>query len=121
MSDKKAKEVKAQVVGAEDKPGAMAIVSLIAGILSILCHCVPIAGAFLGFILSVTAIVLGILEFNRIKKGISSEKGRGMAITGIILGGVGILVGIFWLIVVSIIGITGAFGSAFGDIFSEYW
>ncbi len=117
MNDKKAEEVKAEVVGAEDKPGVMAIVSLIAGVLSILCHCVPVAGAFLGFILSVVAIVLGILELNRIKKGISSEKGRGMAIAGIILGGIGIVIGIFWILVISIIGITGAFG----DLFNEYW
>ena len=78
MNNKKAEEVKAEVVGAE---------------------------------------VLGILEFNRIKKGIASEKGRGMSIAGIILGGVGILFGIFWIIVISIIGVSGAFG----NLINNYW
>jgi len=76
-----------------------------------------VAGAFFGFILSVAAIVLGILEFNRIKKGIASEKGRGMSIAGIILGAAGILVGILWIVIISIIGVSGAFG----NLINEYW
>jgi hypothetical protein len=102
-------EVKAEVVGAEDKAGPMAIVALICGILSVLCHCVPVAGSFIGFILSVAAIVLGILELNRIKKGQASTKGRGMSIAGIILGAVGIVVGIIWIIVISVASFTGIF------------
>ena len=117
MNDKKkSEEVKAEVVGSEEKAGVMAIIALIAGILSVLCHCVPIAGSSIGFLLSVAAIVLGIIEFNKIKKGESSEKGRGMSIAGIILGGVGIVFGIIWLIVV----ILGAFGGALGGLFDYY-
>ena len=98
------------IVAGDDKPGIIAILSLIFGILSILNQCVPIVGAFLGFILSIAAIVLGILEFSRIKKGIACEKGRGMSIAGIILGTFGILIGIFWIIALSIMWIAGAFG-----------
>ena len=46
MNDK-AEEVKAEVVGSEERPGPMAIVALICGILSMLCCWVP----FFGFIL----------------------------------------------------------------------
>ena len=115
MNDK-TEEVKAEVVGAEERPGPMAIVALICGILSVLCHCVPVAGSFIGFVLSVAAIVLGILEIRKIGKGESSEKGKGMAIAGIILGAVGIVFGIIWAIIIAV----GAFAGAFGDWFSYY-
>ena len=113
---KKSGGVKAEVVGSEEKAGVMAIIALIAGILSVLCHCVPVAGSAIGFLLSVAAIVLGIIEFNKIKKGESSAKGRGMSIAGIILGGVGIVFGIIWLIVV----VLGALGGFFGGLFDYY-
>lgn len=113
---KKAEEVKAKVVGPEEKPAVIAIIALIAGILSVLCHCVPIAGSAIGFLLSVAAVVLGIIEFNKIKKGESSTKGRGMCIAGIILGGVGIVFGIILLMIV----ILGTFGGMLGGIFDYY-
>jgi hypothetical protein len=115
MNDK-AEEVKAEVVGSEDRPGPMAIIALICGILSVLCHCVPVAGSFIGFVLSVAAIVLGIIEIKKIGRGDSSAKGKGMAIAGIILGAVGIVFGIIWIIVIAV----GAFAGAFGDWFSYY-
>ncbi len=114
--EKKAEEVKAEVVGSDEKPAVLAIIALIAGILSVLCHCVPFAGSAIGFLLSVAAIVLGIIEFNKIKKGESSAKGRGMCIAGIVLGGVGIVVGIIWLIII----VLGAFGGMMGGLFDYY-
>jgi uncharacterized membrane protein HdeD (DUF308 family) len=115
MNDK-AEEVKAEVVGSEERPGPMAIIALICGILSVLCHCVPVAGSFIGFVLSVAAIVLGIIEIKKIGKGESSAKGRGMALAGIILGAVGIVFGIIWVIILAV----GAFAGTFGDWFSYY-
>jgi hypothetical protein len=115
MNDK-TEEVKAEVVGSEERPGPMAIVSLICGILSVICHCVPIAGSIIGFILSVAAIVLGIIEIKRIGRGESSEKGKGMCIAGIILGAVGIIVGIIWIVIISV----GIFAGVFGDWISYY-
>lgn len=111
MGIKKVKEAKVISAGGNDKPGTMAVLSLISGILSILGSCIPIVGAFLGFILSMAAIVLGIIELKRIKKDDSGEKGRGMSIAGIILGGLGILIGLFWLITLTIIWIAGGFGN----------
>ena len=112
----KAEEVKAEVVGSEDRPGPMAIISLVCGILSLLCHCVPVAGSFIGFALSVAAIVLGIIEVRSIGKGESSSKGRGMAIAGIILGAVGIVFGIILAVIVAV----GVFAGAFGEWFNYY-
>ena len=116
MNDK-AEEVKAEVVGSEDRPGPMAIVALICGILSVLCHCIPIAGMFIGFILSIAAIVLGIIESKKIGKGESDAKGKGMATAGIILGAVGILFGIIWAILLAV----GVFAGAFGELFNSYY
>jgi len=116
MNDK-AEEVKAEVVGSEERPGPMAIIALVCGILSVLCHCVPIAGSFIGFVLSVAAIVLGIIEIKKIGRGESSAKGRGMSIAGIILGAVGIVFGIIWAIIIAV----GAFAGAFGEWFNYYY
>ena len=109
MNDK-AEEVKAEVVDSEERPGPMAIVALICGILSVICHCVPIAGSFIGFFLSVAAIVLGIIETKRIGRGEGSVKGKGMALAGIILGAVGIVFGILWIVIISIASFAGVFG-----------
>ena len=62
------------------------------------------------------AIVLGIIEVKKIGRGQSSPKGRGMAIAGIILGAVGIVFGIIWMIVIAV----GAFAGVFGEWFSYY-
>ena len=110
--NKKAEEVKAEVVGSEERPGPMAIAALIYGILSMLCCWVPV----LGFILSVAAIVLGIIEIKKIGRGESSSKGKAMVIAGIILGGVGILAGIVTFIILPIVGASLGF---FTDIFNS--
>ena len=108
MNDK-TEEVKAEVVGSEERPGPMAIVALICGIISVLCHCVPIAGSFIGFFLSVAAIVLGIIEIKRIGRGEGSAKGKGMSMAGIILGAVGIVFGIILIIIISVASFSGIF------------
>lgn len=109
MNDK-AEEVKAEVVGSEERPGPMAIGALICGILSLLCSWVPVVG----FVLSVAAIVLGIIEVKRIGRGEGSAKGKGMALAGIILGAVGIVFGIIWIAVVGILSFAGIFSDWFG-------
>ena len=116
MNDK-VEEVKAEVVGSEERPGPMAIVALVCGILSVLCHCVPVAGMFIGFILSVAAIVLGIIETKKIGRGESNAKGKGMATAGIILGAVGIVFGIIWAVILAV----GVFAGAFGEMFNSYY
>jgi preprotein translocase subunit SecY len=63
----------------------MAIASLVLGIVSLPCACF-----FAGFLLSVPAIIFGIL-------GINSSK-RGVAVAGIICGVAGLLVTIFMIV-----------------------
>jgi hypothetical protein len=113
MNDK-AEEVKAEVVGSEERPGPMAIIALICGILSLLCCAVP----GLGFILSIAALVLGIIEIKRIERNESSANGKGMAIAGIILGAAGLVFGIIlWAILVPL----GIFTGTFFDNMSGYY
>jgi uncharacterized membrane protein HdeD (DUF308 family) len=113
MNDK-AEEVKAEVVGSEERPGTMAIIALVCGILSMLCCAIPV----FGFILSIAALVLGIIEVKKIGRNESSPKGKGMAIAGIILGAAGLLFGIIiWAILLPLGIFTGSF---FGEWFNYY-
>lgn len=69
-----------------------AIISLVTGILSILCCC----SRWMCIIFAVAAIVLGILSMNK------EEEGRGMAIAGIICGAVGLVLGIIVIIIAAV-------------------
>ncbi len=77
------------------------IASLVCGILSIICCCLPL---FSG-ILAVAAIVLGIITL------CAKYDGKGMAIAGIITGGIG------FLIVIAMLVIGGS--SAYNDLLNE--
>ena len=74
-----------------------AIASMICGIISILCCCLT----WVSLILAIAAIVLGIIALKY------KYNGRGMAIAGIVTGGIGIFI---WLIVLLIAG-SGFFAS----------
>jgi predicted acyltransferase len=67
----------------------MAIASLIVGLVSFLC-------CSIGFIPGIIAIVLGVMGKNQIKQ--TGQSGEGMATAGIILGAIGVVWAIFWLI-----------------------
>ncbi|MFI0450977.1 DUF4190 domain-containing protein [Actinomadura sp. 6N118] len=76
---------------APGRTNALAIGSLIAGIVGILAGCV--------LIVPIAAIVLGHLALSQIKK--TGEAGLGLAITGLVLGYVGLLGWIaYWLLFV---------------------
>lgn len=74
------------------------IASMVCGIMSLLCCCFNI----FALILAIMAIVLGIISLN------GKYDGRGMAIAGLVTGGIGIAV---WLLVL-ILNISGAALSA---------
>jgi len=67
----------------QNHPQAISIMSLISGIVALLCGIMSILSIPLG----ITAIVLGII-------GINKCGGKGMAITGIITGAIGLIAGI---------------------------
>jgi hypothetical protein len=79
----------------QDKASGMALASLILSIVGVFCGITAIVG-----------IVLGVIELNRIKRGESSMKGKGMATAGIIIGAIVIALGII-LTIISIA--TGGF------------
>jgi hypothetical protein len=72
-----------EVIEMTEKKG-FAIASLVCGLLFWL--------GFPGFILSILAIVFGIIQLKNIKKTPGQYGGRGMAIAGLILGIIGIVV-----------------------------
>lgn len=80
-----------------------AIASMICGILSLLCCCL----SFVGLILSIAAIVLGIISLN------GKYDGRGMAIAGIITGGLGALI---FALTMLVGGVTGVFGDMAAEL-----
>lgn len=92
-------ETYSSVAPEEKQSNVFAIISMIAGIVSILCCCF---GA-VGIVIAVAAVVLGIIS---IKK---EEPKKGMAIAGIVCGGVGLILAVVII----------AAGTAFMDTYME--
>jgi hypothetical protein len=88
-----------------DKASGMAITTLVLGILSMPCCCGSVV--CLGPILSIAALILGFKENGKINSGLASPKGKWMAITGMILGGIGILAGLIYVLWVAFFGGIG--------------
>ncbi len=76
--------------------------SMVCGILSLLCCC----SGFFGLVLSIGAIVLGVIAIK------NNYDGKGMAIAGLITGGIAALFAILMLII-------GGLSDAFTDILDE--
>jgi len=93
------------------KRGTLAVLALIFGIAGIVISWIPIIN-FLGFALSVAAIVMGAIELSKINKGKSSVSGKGFAITGIVLGIIAIIIGIVFSVILTTVlgGLFGTFG-----------
>lgn len=83
----------------EKQSNVFAIISMIAGIVSILCCCFGV----IGIVIAVAAVVLGIIS---IKK---EEPKKGMAIAGIVCGGVGLILAVVII----------AAGTAFMDTYMD--
>jgi hypothetical protein len=74
----------------QENPGrTLGIVSLVTGILGTLAAC-SFFGSFVGAPLGIAALTCGIIGSNRTPQGMS----KGMAIAGIVLGGIAIVIGI---------------------------
>lgn len=100
-SEKQSEQASAPAQAAATAPSGIAIAAMVVGIVSIFLGWVP----FLGFAIGVTALVLGIIAIKKIS-------GKGMAITGIITGGLAILWNLA-VIAVVIMG-TAIFGGLLG-------
>ena len=72
----------------------MAIISLVTGILSIIC-----CGSF---IFGIAGVVLGFLGRKEINESNGTKKGAGLAMAGLITGAVGIVFSaLYWILVVA--------------------
>ena len=80
---------------AAPKNDGMAIGGLVTGILATLCG---IAG-ILGIVLGPTAITLGVLARKRVARSNGAVKGEGLATTAIILGVIGTLISLVYVII----------------------
>ncbi|MFH1583658.1 MAG: DUF4190 domain-containing protein [Actinomycetota bacterium] len=74
-----------------DKASGRAIAALVLGIAAVTIGCC----FYLNILLGPAALIVGILEYSAINRGKASIKGKGFAITGIILGIIGISLGLF--------------------------
>lgn len=81
-------------IRAQGQNQVFSIVSLVAGIISIFC-------CWLSPILGIVALVTGYLSLNNIKKDSSAYGGRGLAIAGMVTGGLGLAIGVlYWILVI---------------------
>jgi hypothetical protein len=82
----------------------MGTLSMVFGIIAIILSCIPFARVFV-VLLGIAAIVLGAIDLDKISKNQNVKISRGMAISGIVLGGlaiifsmvVGVLGGLFFM------------------------
>jgi Domain of unknown function (DUF4190) len=89
---------------ANPKKAGMAVASMVLGILAILIGWIPFVGWFLGSVLALLAIILGAVALSSVNKRPDEFGGKGMALTGLVLGIVSIgLTILFWIIVGSFI------------------
>ena len=86
---------------ADEKRGTLAVLALIFGIAAILICWVPFVN-YLSLLLAIAAMVLGVIEIRRIDTGKTPEKGRGAAVTGIILGAAAVVLGVALSFVLSL-------------------
>lgn len=100
-----------QTASAEEVPQTgkgLAIASMVCGIASLVLCCFT----YFALILSIAAIVLGIISKKK------TTEGSGMALAGIITGAVGLLVALFFIIVGAVAG--AAFGGMSPDEITHY-
>lgn len=82
----------------------MAVASMVLGIFGVLIGWIPVVGWFIGFVLALLAIVLGATAIGNANKRPAEFGGKGMAVTGLVLGIVTLAIAVlFWLFVASVI------------------
>ncbi|GLI82898.1 hypothetical protein ANABIO32_05860 [Rossellomorea marisflavi] len=77
-----------------NKTNALAITSMVLGILAII---IPLIGILIGIV----AVIIGIKALNQLK--VSTEKGKGLAIAGIVCGGGGPFIQLIFLLIIGVI------------------
>lgn len=75
------------------KTNGLAIASLVLGIVAIPLDCCYGGGALLG----IAAFITGLIGHRQVKESGGAQSGKGMALAGMILGGVSVLIGLAWI------------------------
>lgn len=88
--------------GVPPRTSAKATTAMVLGIVACCITFVPLAGAFLALPLGIAALVLGILGVKECNRDPAMVKGKGMAVTGIVLGSIMVVLGILLLILVTV-------------------
>ena len=86
------------------KPQTLALVSMILGIVSFLTCWIGIGPISVGVLAAIGAIVVGLMARGAIKRG--EQTGSGMAMAGMILGGVHLLLWLLLTILATVFGIA---------------
>jgi hypothetical protein len=86
-----------EVVYVERRGSGMAVAALVCGIVGAVIALIPILGIF-GIILGLLGLIFGLVGWSKARKGQSG--GKGMAISGAILGALAIALGIWGLVIV---------------------
>jgi hypothetical protein len=82
--------------GGPQKTEGMAIGALVCGIIGLLCGLIGCVGVVVGPI----AIVLGAVARRRVRESQGLTKGEGLALAGLVLGVIGTLASIGWIIAI---------------------
>lgn len=78
----------------------LAIVSLVLGIISLCCYVSPLTG--------IAALITGFLAMKKANNDPSNYGGKGLAIAGMITGGIFFLVGVaYWIYIIVVVGFVG--------------
>jgi hypothetical protein len=104
------------------KPNTLALVSLIAGILSVLTICGGCVTAFSAYaspVLGIAAIILAIMARKEIAAG--RQSGSGMAVAGLILGIVAIVLFIVGVVIMGLIMGVGYWAEGRMDEWNQEW
>lgn len=100
------------------QPDPLAIIALVTGILSfVTCCCSSMFGLPVNVIFAIPALITGIISAKRIRTEANRFTGRGMAISGIVMGSLNILLMILLLIlVIVLVGIDASGGDVEGTL-----
>ncbi|KAF0106299.1 MAG: RDD domain containing protein [Anaerolineaceae bacterium] len=115
-----------QPVPSSARNNKLATAGLVTGILALLSYCLSIVISFFqslwlpiilmgsGALLSLASLITGIIGLVQVNKSQGEQKGKGFAITGIVLGGLGVLA----ICILPIVVLT-LLGPVIGNVFSE--
>ncbi|WP_194201859.1 DUF4190 domain-containing protein [Glycomyces albidus] len=77
-------------------PKGQAVASMVLGIVAAVFLCIPYAGGFIALVCGIIAAILGGIAMKKANQGLAG--GKGMAITGLVLGIIVCAVGVFAII-----------------------